>query len=68
MKRVWQQETAISDFAYDTSGYEARAEECVRLAFATEDSLLREQLLSLRENYLGIARRLKDRERPPSLH
>lgn len=53
---------AIPDILYDAAGYEARAEECVRLANLTEDVLIREQILSLRQNYLGVARRLRERE------
>jgi hypothetical protein len=44
---------------YTASGYEQRAEECVRLANLTTDDLVRQQLLSLRQSYLQTAARLR---------
>ena len=52
----------MANVSYDADGYEARAEECVRLANLTQDVMVREQLLSLRQNYLGIAQRLRQRQ------
>ena len=49
-------------------GYEARADEAARLANLTEDEILRAQLLTLRQQYLATAERLRalDKERNSS--
>jgi hypothetical protein len=39
--------------------YEARAEECVRLANLTDDDMIRAVLLKLRQDYLATADRLR---------
>ena len=39
-------------------GYLARAEECVRLANLTRDSMIQRRLLELRQSYLKIAENL----------
>jgi len=44
---------------YTVEGYEHRAEECVRLASATKDPMLRTELLKLRQTYLTVAERLR---------
>jgi hypothetical protein len=44
---------------YSATGYERRAEECVRLANLTKDEMLSAELLKLRQSYLVIAARLK---------
>jgi len=44
---------------YTVEGYEDRAQECVRLASSTEDSMLRTELLKLRQTYLNVAERLR---------
>jgi hypothetical protein len=51
---------------HDAQEYEARAGECERLAHATRDPLLREQILSLSRIYLDYASHLRGRadERP----
>jgi hypothetical protein len=43
---------------YSPKGYEARAEECVRLANLAKDPLVQADLLKLRQTYLVIAERL----------
>ena len=48
--------------------YEARAEECLRLADLTKDDLIQTTLLQLRQTYLRTAARLRaveDGEAPP---
>jgi hypothetical protein len=47
--------------------YEARAEECVRLANLTKDDLIQTTLLRLRQTYLRTAARLRavEEEAPP---
>jgi hypothetical protein len=45
---------------YSPDGYRARAEECVRLANLTSDTMLSAELLKLRQSYLVIAERLKE--------
>jgi hypothetical protein len=44
---------------YTVEGYEDRAQECVRLASATTDPMLRTELLKLRQTYLNVAERLR---------
>ncbi len=44
---------------YSIEGYEERAQECVRLANECQDSMLRGELLKLRQTYLTIALRLR---------
>jgi len=44
---------------YGATGYQNRAEECVRLANLAEDELIRRELLTLRQSYLQTAERLK---------
>jgi hypothetical protein len=44
---------------YTVEGYEDRAQECVRLAGDTQDSMLRTELLKLRQTYLTVAERLR---------
>ncbi len=44
---------------FSHTGYLARAEECVRLANLTSDTMLCSELLKLRQSYLVIAQRLK---------
>ncbi len=44
---------------YSAAGYEARADECVRLANQAKDSLVQMELLKLRQTYLQIAQRLR---------
>jgi hypothetical protein len=49
---------------YSKTGYQSRAEECVRLANATKDEMLRSAILGLRQQYLVIARRLGELGEP----
>jgi hypothetical protein len=44
---------------YTVEGYEARAQECVSLANMAKDSMVRTELLKLRQTYLTIANRLR---------
>ena len=44
---------------YSIEGYEARADECVRLANQANDQLIRSELLKLRQTYLHVAERLR---------
>ena len=44
---------------YSIEGYEARADECVRLANQASDQLIRSELLKLRQTYLHVAERLR---------
>lgn len=44
---------------YSIQGYEARADECVRLANQANDPLIRSELLKLRQTYLHVAERLR---------
>ncbi|MGZ5988438.1 MAG: hypothetical protein ACXWLZ_05235 [Rhizomicrobium sp.] len=44
---------------YSIEGYEARADECVRLANQANDQLIRSVLLKLRQTYLHVAERLR---------
>lgn len=44
---------------YTVEGYENRARECVTLAGATQDPMLRTELLKLRQTYLTVAERLR---------
>lgn len=48
---------------YSSKGYEDRAEECVRLANATTDQMIQLEILRLRQNYLQVAERLREREK-----
>ena len=43
---------------YGPAGYEARAQECVRLANQAGDPMVQMELLRLRQTYLAIAERL----------
>ena len=43
---------------YSAEGYLARAEECVRLANLTRDSIIQRRLLELRQSFLKIAENL----------
>jgi hypothetical protein len=52
------------EMTYSENGYRFRAEECVRLANATDDDMLRSAILGLRQQYLQIARRLGEMDRP----
>jgi hypothetical protein len=52
------------EMTYSEHGYRFRAEECVRLANATEDEMLRGAILGLRQQYLKIAKRLGEMDRP----
>lgn len=45
----------------DAGEYEARAAECERLAFATLDMVLRDEILSLCRAYRGYAEHLRQR-------
>jgi len=45
--------------AYSVQGYTNRAEECVELANLAKDSMIRMELLKLRQTYLTIAERLR---------
>lgn len=47
---------------YSSEGYQARAEECVRLANLTTDQMLSAELLKLRQSYLVVSERLKRME------
>ncbi len=47
--------------SHDVNEYEVRAAECERLAFATVDLVLREDMLSLCRIYRDYAGHLKDR-------
>lgn len=49
---------------YTETGYQSRAEECVRLANATGDEMLRAAILGLRQQYLEIAKRLSEMQAP----
>ena len=44
---------------YSVKGYTDRAEECVRLANQATDSMIRMELLKLRQTFLTIAERLR---------
>ncbi len=44
---------------YTAEGYDMRAQECVVLANQAKDELIRRELLTLRQTYLGIAERLR---------
>jgi len=44
---------------YSVEGYAERAEECVKLANQAKDSMIRMELLKLRQTYLTIAERLR---------
>ena len=44
---------------YNAESFIARAEECVRLANAAKDDLIRKELLQLRQSYLQTAERLR---------
>ena len=44
---------------YSPHGYEARAEQCLDLAYQAQDKLIRLELMKLRQTYLAIAERLK---------
>jgi hypothetical protein len=44
---------------YSVKGYTDRAEECVKLANLAQDSMVRMELLKLRQTYLNIAERLQ---------
>ena len=48
---------------YGPVGYEARAQECVRLANQAVDRMVQMELLRLRQTYLAIAERLRDESR-----
>ena len=53
---------------YSAASFIARAEECVRLATLTDDDLVRQELLQLRDSYLQTAERLEQlvrHRRPP---
>ena len=45
--------------SYTVSGFEKRASECARLAMLTDDEMVGNELLRLRQTYLGIAERLR---------
>jgi hypothetical protein len=47
---------------HDAKEYEARAVECHRLADATTDAVLREQILSLSRIYQDFAEHLRTRD------
>lgn len=47
---------------YSLSGYNARAEECVRLANNPQDAMISAELLKLRQTYLKIAEQLGEIE------
>lgn len=49
---------------YDADSFIARAEECVKLANAAKDELIRKELLQLRQSYLQTAERLKKMNKP----
>ncbi len=51
---------------YSSTGYRSRAEECVRLANQTKDTMLQSAILSLRQQYLEIARRLSEIDQLPA--
>ncbi|HTP77301.1 MAG TPA: hypothetical protein VMJ73_10000 [Rhizomicrobium sp.] len=55
---------------YSIQGYEARADECVRLANQASDPLIRSELLKLRQTFLHIAERLRQQgfESEPRRH
>jgi hypothetical protein len=53
---IAQRETTMP---YSVEGYENRARECVRLANAATDPMVRGELLKLRQTYLTIAARLR---------
>jgi hypothetical protein len=44
---------------YSVEGYESRAQECADLANRAKDSLVRMELLKLRQTYLNVAERLR---------
>jgi len=46
--------------SYSVTGYEERAQECVKFANQTADQLIRSELLRLRQTYLTIAKRLRE--------
>ncbi len=47
---------------HDAKEYETRSGECERLAYATRDMVLREQILSLSRIYRDYASHLRERE------
>ena len=47
---------------YSARGYEGRATECVRLANQAQDLMIQIELLKLRQTYLTVAERLRERE------
>jgi hypothetical protein len=49
---------------YTVDGYEARAQECVRLANLTTDRMVQADLLKLRQTYLLVASRLSQLTKP----
>ena len=53
---------------YSDIGYERRAEECVRMAAIASDEMIKSELLKLRQTYLQIAERLRQRERAAQKH
>jgi len=50
---------AVTSASYSPAGYEARAQECVRLANQSLDRMVQIELLRLRQTYLAIAERLR---------
>jgi hypothetical protein len=55
---VRQAGTFMSAMSYEAKDFLTRAEECVRLANATKDEMIRKELLLLRQVYLRTAERL----------
>ena len=53
---------------FTAEGYEARARECVSLANQAHDELIQRELLKLRQTYLVIAERLRNRTDPVQTH
>lgn len=49
--------------SFSPGGYEARAQECVRLANQSQDRMVQTELLRLRQTYLAIADRLRQQDR-----
>lgn len=48
--------------SYSAEGFNARAEECVRLANFTDDAMIQRELLQLRQVYLQTSERLQKME------
>ena len=50
--------------SFSPNGYVKRAQECLRLARAARDDMVRNELLQLHQTYLYLARRLEEEVAP----